>query len=417
MTDPSISFVDPDVQKCPFPHYAQVRARQPVYRDPVTGFYVLTTYDAVRKATADVANLSSRAGQIGIREGSTVADEVRALYQAEGWMPVHSLVNNDPPDHQRFRSFVERAFSPAQLKTIEPRIAAAVDRLVGSIASQGEMEFMRGFAFVLPLLVFGAEFGVPEEDQDRWRHWAAVLLAQMDPVLSPEREMALTRDVCALQQYLMTRIAHYRANPEPVLLSDLVRAADEGRMTTPELLSVIQMLVPAGHETTANALGSGMLRLARDPALQQTLRDNPAAISAFVDETLRLDAPVQGLFRIARRDLEIEGVAIPEGSTVVLSWGAANRDGAQFAEPDTVKLDRKNGRQHLSFGVGTHFCVGSLLAKAELRIAFQTILRHLGDIRLADRGDAVSYRPHFFAYGPAELWIAFRATEPDGRIG
>jgi len=404
-----ISFVDPETQKCPFSRYAEVRSKSPVYVDPITGFYVLTTYDAVRKATVDVTNLSSRAGQIAIREGSTVADQVRSIYREQGWMPVHSLVNNDPPDHGRFRAFVERAFLPNRMKTILPKIEATVDRLIDGFIASGRAEFMSEFALQLPLLIFGAEFGIPEADQANFRRWSNVLLAQMDPILSPERELELTREVCALQQYLMTRIAHYRANPGPVLLSDLVQASDEGKMNTPELLSVIQMLVPAGHETTANALGSGMRRLAETPSLQEALRNQAGAVDTFVEEVLRLDAPVQGLFRVVRNEIRVDEVTIPVGATVVLSWGAANRDPAKFPDPDAVDLERKNSAQHLSFGLGAHFCVGSQLARAELRIAFARLVQRLRHITLAPGPDAVTYRAHFFAYGPASLNIQFTA--------
>lgn len=410
MTTNPISFVDPETQKCPFARYAEVRAKSPVYVDPITGFYVLTTYEAVRKATVDVTNLSSKAGQIAIREGSVVADQVRELYHTQGWMPVHSLVNNDPPDHGRFRSFVERAFLPGRIKTIVPKIEATVDRLIDGFIGAGRVEFMSAFALQLPLLIFGEEFGIPEADQADFRRWSNVLLAQMDPILPPERELELTREVCALQQYLMTRIAHYRAHPGPVLLSDLVQASDEGRMNTAELLSVIQMLVPAGHETTANSLGSGMRRLAESPELQASLRDDPRAVDTFVEEVLRLDAPVQGLFRVVRHELNIDGVTIPVGATVVLSWGAANRDPAKFPEPDAVNLERKNAAQHLSFGLGAHFCVGNQLARVELRMAFSRLVSRLHDIRISSGEDALVYRPHFFAYGPAALKLDFTAA-------
>jgi cytochrome P450 len=323
-------------------------------------------------------------------------------------MPVHSLVNNDPPDHGRFRAFVERAFLPARMTSIVPKIEAAVDRLIEGFIGNGQVEFMEAFATVLPLLIFGGEFGIPESDQSAFLHWSNVLLAQMDPILTPERELQLTREVVALQRYLVTRIEHYRANPGPTLLSDLVEAADARGLNTAELLSVIQMLVPAGHETTANALGSGMRRLAEQPELQDRLRSDRRAISQFVEEVLRLDAPVQGLFRRALRDMTIEGVTIPKDATVVLSWGAANRDPAKFDAPDEVRLDRGNSRQHLSFGAGAHFCVGSQLARLELEIAFASLLARLRTIRLADAGS--QYRAHYFAYGPVTLHLAFEAA-------
>lgn len=401
-----LSFVDPEVQKCPFPHYRAARERGPVYLDPITGFYVLTHHESVRKATLDAKTLSSKAGQIAIREGSPVAADVRRIYETEGVMPVYSLVNNDAPDHGRFRAFVERAFLPERLKQISPKVAATVDRLIDGFGD-GPVEFMSRFALSLPLLIFGEEFGIPEKDQADFRRWSNVLLAQMDPILSPERELDLTHQVCEMQRYLITRIEHYRANPAPVLLSDLVRAADEGKMNIAELLSVIQMLVPAGHETTANALGSGMRRLAEQPELQDALRKSPEATTEFVEEILRLDGPIQGLFRKVLKDIEIDGVKIPEGSTVVLSWGAAGRDPEVFPDPDVVKLDRGNSRKHMAFGIGPHFCIGNQLARSELNIAFARLVDRLGDIRIAPGVDSIKYNPHYFAYGPAALHIQF----------
>jgi cytochrome P450 len=401
----SISFVDPEVQKCPFAAYDRVRSEHPVYVDPVTGFYVLTGYEAVRKATSDTVNLSSRAGQISIREGSTVADEVRAIYDNEGWMPVHSLVNNDPPDHGRFRTFVERAFSAPRIKTITPKIEVAINELIDGFIADGRAEFMSAFATQLPLLIFCEEFGIPEADRDDFRRWSEVLLAQMDPILPPEKELSLTRQVVEMQRYMMTRVAYYREHPSETLLSDLVKASDDGRMSEAELLSVIQMLVPAGHETTANTLGSALRRLVEEPELQTRLRDDAKLIANFAEEILRIDAPIQGLFRRVVNEIDVEGVTIPVGATVVLSWGAANRDPSKFECPEQVVADRGNARQHLSFGLGAHFCVGSQLARAEITLAIHHILRRLANIRYVD-GEA-SYRPHFFAYGPAELHLGF----------
>lgn len=398
------SFVDPEVQRCPFPHYDRLRAAAPVYRDSSTGFDMLMRYGDVRKATADTTHFSSKAGQISVRDGSPVAEKVRQIYAAEGWLPVHSLVNNDPPDHGRFRAFVDKAFLPRHVRAIEPYIRATAEELCRSMPDGVAFDLIPGFSLRLPLMVISHELGVPASDLDRWNAWAMILLEQMNPDLAPERELELTHQVCEMQQYLARRIAEVRAAPGTNLLTHLVLAADEGQMTMAELLSVIQMLVPAGHETTANAISAGVRRLAETPDLQAKLRANPSRIPAYCEEVLRLDAPIQGLFRRAVSDTEIDGCPIWAGNTVVLSWGAANRDPDKFPDPSRLDLERRNANQHLSFGAGAHFCVGNQLARAEMRIAFETMLATFRSIQIApDIG--VASAPHFFAFGHSTLGV------------
>jgi cytochrome P450 len=342
-----------------------------------------------------------------VREGSPVADEVKRIYETEGWAPVHSLVNNDPPDHKRFRSFVDKAFSPAHVKTSLPLIRSIAQELVDALPVGTGFDAVAKFALQMPLRVFAKEFGVPTKDLSRWDEWARVLLEQYSPDVPPEREIELTRKVCEMQRYLAGRIGEVRAAPEDNLLTHLVQASDEGRMNMGELLSVFQMLVPAGHETTANGIASGIKRIAEDAELQATLRANPQRIPAFVEEVLRLDAPIQGLYRRVLKDTDVDGFVVEKDSTVVLSWGAANRDPQKFADPEKLDLDRANANQHLSFGAGAHFCVGNQLARSEMKIAFELLLSTFSsivpDLTIGARTDS-----HFFAYGPACLGIVLR---------
>lgn len=404
----SITLTDAAVQKWPFEAYRRLQRESPVHLDPVTGIYVLTGYAAVRQATMDTARLSSRAGQISVREGPA-ADEVRRIYRDEGWQPVLTLVNNDPPDHTRFRALVEKAFTPSKVRALEAHIEQVVDELINGFIAEGEVEFMSRFGTQLPLIVFCDELGVPRADLPRFKHWSEVLLAQMDPLLTPEREIALTHEVCQLEQFLAARAEAYRAAPANNILSDLVHAEVNGqRLNMAELLSVIMQLVPAGHETTANAIGTGVLQLAQHPELAAELRAQPQLMMTFVEEVLRIDAPIQGLWRRAVSDLEIDGHTIPAGSTLFLAWGAANRDPRQFPDPDRIDLHRANARSHQSFGVGAHFCVGNALSRAEMRIAFSRCLSRLPNLRLAGP-DAMEYPAHPFAHGPSRLMLAFDA--------
>jgi cytochrome P450 len=178
-------------------------------------------------------------------------------------------------------------------------------------------------------------------------------------------------------------------------------------MSDRELVSMVVILIAAGIDSTALALASAMYRLIETPALQDDLRANPDRLPNFIEEVLRLEAPVQGLYRRLLNDINIAGVDIPKGEVVVLRFGAANRDPAQFAEPDAMQPERKNARTHLTFGAGPHFCIGNQLSRGELRIAFNTLLRRMRNIRLADGEASASWVSHFLVYGPYRLDIAF----------
>lgn len=401
-----ITLTDPEFQKAPFAIWRLLQQHAPVHLDPVTGIYVITGYEAVRRATMDTARLSSRSGQISVREGEA-ANEVRRIYKERGWQPVFTLVNNDPPDHTRFRALVDKAFTPAKVRAREAHIAEVVDELIDGFIAEGRVEFMSRFGSLLPLIVFCDELGIARADLQRFKHWSDVLLEQMNPLLTPQREIELTHEVCDLEQFLAERAEHFRQQPAANILSDLVHAEANGQqLDMAELLSVIMQLVPAGHETTANAVGTGALYLARQPELVAALRAEPSLMNTFVEEVLRIDAPIQGLWRKAVADLEIEGRAIPAGATLFLAWGAANRDPAQFPDPDRIDLLRANARSHQSFGVGAHFCVGNALSRAEMRIAFTGLIERLDHLRL-DGADALQYNPHAFAFGPGRLNLAF----------
>lgn len=403
-----ISLTDPEIQKCPFGAYRQLHQEAPVHVDPVTGFYVLTKYADVRQATMDTTRFSSRAGQISVRD-SPAAAEVRRIYQERGWMPVHTLVNNDPPDHTRFRALVDKAFLIGKVRALEPYITQVVDELIDEFIDSGRTDFMASFGVALPLIVFCHELGIPRDEIHKLKHWSEVLLEQMNPVLTPEREIELTHEVCDLEQFLAAKAEEYRQQPANNILSDLVHAEVNGeKLDMAELVSVIMQLVPAGHETTANAIGTGMLHLIERPELVAELRETPALMTTFVEEVMRVDAPIQGLWRKAIADTEIGGTVIPAGATLVLSWGAANRDAAHFPNPDVIDLRRANARSHQSFGVGAHFCVGNALSRAEMHIAFSRCLARLKHLRFAESREAsLEYKPHFFAHGPFRLDIAF----------
>lgn len=408
-----ISFMDPAVQLCPFKAYDAVRGPEKVYQDPATGWYFVTDYETVRRLSADAANLSSFTGVLMCKTKSAHQDEIDAIWNAEGYLPTPVLVVSDPPDHTFYRSFVDRSFSLGRVKRMEEYLEGIVDEIVAEQRDQGAMEFRSAVATRLTLSVIADQLGMPRSDWHKLDEWSDAVMAHQDQSIPPEREKALVRTICELHQYAARKVEEYRREPRECLLSDFANMEIDGRrMTMREIAAMVEQGLTGGKDTSASAMCSAMLRLCENPELQERLRAEPALIPQFVEEVLRLDAPVQGLFREAKADLDIGGTRIPRGSVVVLKWGAANRDPAMFPEPDQLKLDRPNAKRHLTFGYGPHACVGNLLARAEMRIVFTKLLANMRNFRLADGAASVTRVPHFFSYGPMALHVRYeRAPE------
>jgi cytochrome P450 len=256
--------------------------------------------------------------------------------------------------------------------------------------------------------VIADQLGMPRSDLAKLKSWTDSVIANQDQSNSEERQIQLAKSICELHRYAAAKVEEYRKAPRECLLSDFANGTVDGRqLNMRELAAMVEQVMAGGNDSTANAISNAMLRLIEQPQLEAQLRENPALIPAFIEETLRLDAPVQGLFREPKQDMEIAGVKIPKGSVVVLKWGAANRDPDQFPNPDVIDLGRSNSARHLTFGYGAHSCVGNQLARGELRIAFTKLLARMKNFRLSRGPNSVVRDAHFFAYGPRELYVGF----------
>jgi cytochrome P450 len=407
MSEP-VSFMDPSVQLCPFNAYEAVRGKEKVYQDPATGWYFLTDYETVRRLSADSVNLSNFTGVLMCKTKSARQDEIDEIWKTEGFLPTPVLVVSDPPDHTFYRSFVDRSFSLGRVKRMEEYLTGIVDEIVAELKERDSVEFRSAVATRLTLSVIADQIGMPRSDWQKLDEWTDAVMAHQDQSIPPEREKALVRTICEMHQYTARKVEEYRREPRECLLSDFANMEVDGRrMTMREIAAMVEQGLTGGKDTSASAICSAMLRLCEAPDLQQRLRAEPSLIPQFVEEVLRLDAPVQGLFREARTDLEIGGTRIPKGSVIVLKWGAANRDPAKFPDPDQMKLDRANAKHHLTFGYGPHTCVGNLLARAEMRITVTKLLQSLCNFRLLEGADALKRVPHFFSYGPMELHVRY----------
>ncbi|SER69570.1 cytochrome P450 [Sphingobium sp. YR768] len=399
-----LSFADPAVQRCPFSSYAGLRDEQPVYVDPLTGHYVLTRYEDIRKALLNVKVLRNRTGLNATRNDAAA----NAVYEEKGWLPIDTLVSNDPPDHRTYRTLVDKVFTPARVVALEPRIEEIIEELIDGFIDQDEIDFLQAFAVRLPMYVIAEQLGVPRSDMDRFKLWSDVSVESVSPVLTSQREVEIAELLTDMQRYLAAEIERVRETPNETLISHLANTETDGRLLDMrELLSIIHQLLVAGNETTTTTLASGMKLMIEQPALAEAIFADPTRAKPFVEETLRLLSPVQTLFRRVAEDIEIAGMAIPAGALVEVRYGAANRDPRQYAVPDEIDLDRKNASSHLAFGAGPHLCIGNQLARGELRLAIQHLTRRLTSMRATRGEDSYRWMTSYIAHGPDQLWMAF----------
>mgnify|MGYP006077481985 CR=1 FL=1 len=403
-----ITFTDPETRRCPFPAYHKLRAENPIYKDPVSGNYILTRYQDVRKAAMNTKTMSCKTGVIQTRK-SAVSDKINALFEEQGWLPMDTLVTNDPPSHKMYRSLVDKAFTRDRVLLLEPQIKQAVAALIDGFIAKGEIDFFDEFAMRLPLTVFTDILGVTDRDIDKFKRWNDRSLETSNPALSPERELELVPSVIELQQYLAKNVERVRNAPDESLLSTIANAeVEDGRkLDMRELISILWLLFLGGGETTANALAGGMQTLIEHPALVDEIRGDDGKLDAFVEEILRIKAPATVMFRRATEEIEIGGVTIPKDGIVETRFGAANLDPEVFPEPEKVDLDRENSKTHLTFGAGIHMCIGNQLARGELREAFRQIVNRMHNFRLTRGTDSLDYTTTYVAYGLTKLWMAF----------
>ncbi|MFF4240640.1 cytochrome P450 [Actinomadura geliboluensis] len=292
-----------------------------------------------------------------------------------------TMLAMDPPDHTRLRGLMAKAFTSRRVERLRPRVQEITDGLLDGIAARGAADLIEDLAVPLPVRVICELLGVPASDRARFREWTAVLTV---PALTSEARAHRREVARAFNGYLTEVIAERRARPEDDLVSALINARDgDAALTEPELLAGIALLLIAGHETTVNLIGNGVLALLREPDQMALLRAEPELLPAAVEELLRYDGPVERASqRIALEDMEIAGTFVPKGAWVHVSLGAADRDPAVFDDPDRLDVTRAPKR-HVAFGHGLHFCLGAPLARLEGQIAIGGLLDRFPGLALA----------------------------------
>jgi vitamin D3 1,25-hydroxylase len=373
----------------PYPAYDVLLAEQPVRQVQMGDgtVWLISRYADVRAALADP--------RLSKDWRYTLPPEQRADHDAT---PIPMMILMDPPGHTRLRKLVSRSFTLRRMEELRPRIRDIANGLLDGLPESGPVDLMAEYAFMLPVLVICELLGVPPEDRDDFAAWSNKMV---DHVGQSQEESGQASG--QLYQYLVDLIAAKRENPDDALISALIEVADDGdRLSEEELVAMAMMLLIAGHETTVNLVGNGVLALLTHPEQRALLRERPELIVPAVEEFLRWDSPVHTTpARFAAEDVEYAGVTIPAGSTVVLSLAAANRDRDRFEHPEELRIDREPG--HLSFGHGLHHCLGAQLARIEGQEAVGLLIARRPELRLAAELGELVYRTSNLVRGLTRL--------------
>jgi cytochrome P450 len=411
MTRPAVSLFDPAVIECPFKAYRTLREHAPAF-EMAPGMFVVTRYHDVLNILKDTETFSSRSGgtpftMFGPSVVQAQIDEILG-----GCPEIPTLLNNDPPEQSRIRSLVSKVFTARQVTAMEPRIRAIVAELAQPWVPRGQVEFVAEFARPLPSAVTADALGAEPSMRGRLHFWADEIMSRTAGPQEPDRQLAVARNMAVMNAYLLDLIRDRRRTPRGDLISLLAesRLDDGTALTDGQIVNVAETFLVGGNETTTFLLGSILHKLATDPTLADRMRAEPAGIPALVEEMLRVESPSQGMPRWPTRDVEIAGVAVPKGSTVLVMFGAANHDETVFgaAPLDLSRGPARSGR-HVAFGYGAHFCLGAQLARAEARIALETLLPRMTDLTLDPAGLA-SRNQNPLLRGFSRLDLVFQST-------
>ncbi len=403
MTQPlRVDLFDPGFKANPYPTYARLRSEAPVHRVTMPdgrGVWLVTRYDDV------VAVLKDERFAKDWRNALTPEQLAQVPPIPEMMKPLsRNMLDTDPPDHERLRSLVSKAFTPRLIERMRGRVQEIADALLDAVEDRGEMDLIDDYAFPLPIIVIAELLGVPAEDRDRFREWSDAAVSgnatqeYVEKILLPHMQ--------AFTDYLRAMFEEKRENPRDDLISALVRAEEAGdRLNEDELIGMVFLLLVAGHETTVNLIGT--LALLQHPDQLEKLRDDPSLIKPAVEELLRYDGPVEtSTERFAREDVRIGGTVIPKGEMVMVVISAADHDPERFPDPEALDITRADNR-HLAFGKGIHHCLGAPLARMEGQISINTLLRRMPSLRLKDSPETLAWRPGMVLRGLQGLPVEF----------
>ena len=410
--------LDPDIRNDPFPFYAALRHQRPVYYDPGLDVYLVTRFEDAKAVLGDAVTFSLEHGYQD-RYANGHLDEFAEILNREGGGFIRDLAI-DPPAHTRLRKLTEKAFTAHRVKALEPRIREIVVDLVAQVADKGACDGMLDIGAPLTAHLIceqlGLDFAKIGTEKIAW--WTTAILAQIGRMQTREEMVVNARTICDLQNTIIAEIRDRQENPREDMISDLVLAKLEGdeqpALSFTELVATVRAFLIAGNDTTAAGIANLLHVLATHEGLADALYpkvDDERTMTRFVEEVLRLNPPVHGLFRTAMQDVEIGGTLIPAMAQVCVMFASANYDEKVFADPEKLDIDRPNVGANLTFGAGIHKCVGIALARMEVKVAAQEIIRNLTGIRLAVPESELTFLPTLATHTFTSLPLTFRRRE------
>ena len=382
VVDPAEFFSDEVVQD-PYPLYARLREDGGVHRVGDSGFYLVATWAAVTEAANRPEDFSSNlTGPITYSPERGVAP---LMMDGLGG-PTHILATADDPSHALHRKLMLGQFTAKHVRELEPHIVATFENLWALKASAHTVEWMDAVANRLPMMIVARLIGVPDADSDQLARWGYASTQLLDGLLSEDSVNASMKSLGELNAYIVEHLNRAQSAPSDDLISVLATVCTEGQLDRFTAQMILISLFSAGGESTASLLGTAAAILATQPELQRALRDDPQLMPTFIEETLRLEPPFRAHHRHVLHDTELAGCALPKDSRILLLWGAANRDPAQFDAPDELRLDRPKTKGHTTFGKGLHFCLGAPLARLEASTVLGLLLDRTDWFEAADVG-------------------------------
>jgi cytochrome P450 len=392
----------------PYTYYRRYREQDPVHwgvssNPNLSGAWYVFRYEDVMKVMED-----RRFGREHIKREDVETTPVPSAYNTFLTMVSKWIVFREPPDHTRLKSLVSKAFTAKVVENLRPAVYQIADMLLDKVHARGEMDLVEEYAFPLPIMVIATMLGADPNDHTLFRKWALALQNASASRLKPPPEIYENAEKASQDfiNYFKPIISDRRANPREDLISNLVKAADEGdKLTDEEIVATCTHLLTAGHETTVNLIAKGTVALLQNPESYKLLRSHPEYMPNAIEEMIRYDTPIQMVTRWAYADVEIGGQQIKRGDSVGIMLGSANRDPARFKNPEVFDIQREDTKS-AGFGGGIHYCLGTALARAEGQISLNVLLNRLPDLHLVNEN--IDWANNIIFHGPNQLQVGFR---------
>lgn len=401
------SLLQPEVQQSPNDYHHALLA-EGLHYDAQLGMHICASYPLMREILRDTATFSNIDSQstAGMRRPPEEAERIRR----SGYQPANTLVTNDPPDHTRIRKMIDDPFRPRSIEKLTSDIQHIVDDVIDTCMSKGHFDAVVDMAIPVPILVIADMLGLDRSLAGDIKRWSDASVEPLGMMVSDERLIECAQTIKDFQDIVASELKQRQSHPTDDLLTALVQARDTNGKpyTLEEMISLTQQFLVAGNETTTNGIAAGVRMLIESPDQAQKLRTacDVNLTRIFVNEVLRLESPVQGLFRVVTKDVELAGVTLAAGSRIMLRFAAANRDPAKYAEPDQLDLARKNAGTHLAFGAGIHHCIGANLAREEMTLTFHTLLQRSSTLAFTPGLNDFEHHPSLILRGLKALHVS-----------